>query len=163
MEALQSLLYFLPPLTVFLIGMFLLIHVLFFQKKPNTHSTRLRIAAVVFVFYGILGVYLDFLNKDGYTFTEYIIETLLIGPDFFPPEFFIPIDLLILALGVIYFLNKKLLLMKTTLTLWILYAIYEFSLQMTCPECNIRLDLLLIYPVLIAFTIAAFVTSIKKK
>jgi hypothetical protein len=41
---------------------------------------------------------------------------------------------------------------------WLLYAAYEtaMSLKFLCPgECNIRVDLLLIYPVLLALTVAA--------
>jgi hypothetical protein len=41
---------------------------------------------------------------------------------------------------------------------WLLYAAYEMAmrLKVLCPgECDIRVDLLLIYPVLLALTIAA--------
>ena len=41
---------------------------------------------------------------------------------------------------------------------WLLYAAYEIAmrLEFLCPgECNIRVDLLLIYPVLLALTVAA--------
>ena len=42
--------------------------------------------------------------------------------------------------------------------LWILYGIYEYLVQMRvlCTgECNIRVDLLLIYPILLIYTIAS--------
>jgi len=41
---------------------------------------------------------------------------------------------------------------------WLLYAAYETAmrLKVLCPgECDIRVDLLLIYPVLLALTVAA--------
>lgn len=41
---------------------------------------------------------------------------------------------------------------------WVLYAVYELAmrLKLICPgECDIRVDLLLIYPVLLALTIVA--------
>jgi hypothetical protein len=41
---------------------------------------------------------------------------------------------------------------------WLLYAAYEMAMRLKflCPgECDIRVDLLLIYPVLLALTIAA--------
>jgi hypothetical protein len=45
---------------------------------------------------------------------------------------------------------------------WLLYAAYEIAmrLRVLCSgECNIRVDLLLIYPVLLALTIAAMLDS----
>lgn len=41
---------------------------------------------------------------------------------------------------------------------WLMYAAYEMAmrLKVLCPgECDIRVDLLLIYPVLLALTVAA--------
>ena len=43
-------------------------------------------------------------------------------------------------------------------TLWIGYGIYEYLMQirvLCSGECNIRVDLLLIYPVLLALTLAS--------
>ena len=42
--------------------------------------------------------------------------------------------------------------------LWILYGIYEYltQIRVLCSgECNIRVDLLLIYPILLVYTIAS--------
>ena len=42
--------------------------------------------------------------------------------------------------------------------LWILYGIYEYLMQirvLCSGECNIRVDLLLIYPILLVYTIAS--------
>jgi hypothetical protein len=44
--------------------------------------------------------------------------------------------------------------------LWILYGFYEYLMQirvLCSGECNIRVDLLLIYPILIVYTIASAV------
>jgi len=41
---------------------------------------------------------------------------------------------------------------------WLLYAAYEMAMRLKflCPgECDIRVDLLLIYPILLALTVAA--------
>ena len=42
--------------------------------------------------------------------------------------------------------------------LWILYGIYEYLMQirvLCSGECNIRVDLLLIYPILLVYTITS--------
>ena len=42
--------------------------------------------------------------------------------------------------------------------LWIIYGIYEYLMQtrvLCSAECNIRVDLLLIYPILLVYTIAS--------
>jgi hypothetical protein len=44
--------------------------------------------------------------------------------------------------------------------LWILYGVYEFLMQirvLCSGECNIRVDLLLIYPILLIYTIATMI------
>ena len=49
-------------------------------------------------------------------------------------------------------------LVRITSIRWIIYGIYEYLMQMPvlCSgECNIRVDLLLIYPVLLVYTIAS--------
>jgi hypothetical protein len=46
---------------------------------------------------------------------------------------------------------------------WLLYAAYEMAmrLKVLCPgECDIRVDLLLIYPVLLALTVAAVLDNV---
>ena len=53
-------------------------------------------------------------------------------------------------------------LLIATGTLWVAYGIYEYLMQirvLCSGECNIRVDLLLIYPVLLAFTLASLVRS----
>ena len=51
-------------------------------------------------------------------------------------------------------------LLLATGTLWIAYGVYEYLMQirvLCIGECNIRVDLLLIYPVLLALTLASLV------
>ena len=51
-------------------------------------------------------------------------------------------------------------LLIATGTLWVAYSIYEYLMQirvLCSGECNIRVDLLLIYPVLLALTLASLV------
>ena len=51
-------------------------------------------------------------------------------------------------------------LLLATGTLWIIYGVYEYLMQirvLCSGECNIRVDLLLIYPVLLALTLASLV------
>lgn len=53
-------------------------------------------------------------------------------------------------------------LLIATGTLWVAYGIYEYLMQirvLCSGECNIRVDLLLIYPVLLALTLASLVRS----
>lgn len=48
---------------------------------------------------------------------------------------------------------------------WILYAVYEclIYLRVLCSgECNIRIDLLLIYPVLVTLTLVAVILYLKR-
>jgi hypothetical protein len=47
--------------------------------------------------------------------------------------------------------------------LWLFYGMYEHNVQATCTgECNIRVDLLLIYPVLAIGTIGSFVSLMRE-
>ena len=49
-----------------------------------------------------------------------------------------------------------------TSVLWIFYAVYEFLMQirvLCSGDCNIRADLLLIYPVLLIYTLASAVRT----
>ena len=53
-------------------------------------------------------------------------------------------------------------LVLVTGALWILYGIYEYLMQirvLCSGECNIRVDLLLIYPILLVYTIASIVRT----
>src|ERR1700704_3906828 len=46
--------------------------------------------------------------------------------------------------------------------LWILYGFYEYLMQvrvLCSGECNIRVDLLLIYPILLVYTIASAIRT----
>ena len=68
-----------------------------------------------------------------------------------------------LILGLLYVKSKN----KTTLItaiLWIFYGVYEelHLLRILCSgECNIRIDLLLIYPILIVLSIVAVALEVK--
>jgi len=69
----------------------------------------------------------------------------------------------VLVLGLFYFKSKNKLILITTV-LWLLYMIYEelHLLRIVCSgECNIRIDLLLIYPVLIILSIISIFIGIK--
>lgn len=49
--------------------------------------------------------------------------------------------------------------------LWILYGIYEYLMQirvLCSGECNIRVDLLLIYPILLIYTVASMIRTGKE-
>ena len=75
----------------------------------------------------------------------------------------IGIPLLAVAFGLLImacfkFSHSRLLL--TTGILWMGYGLYEYLMQirvLCSGECNIRVDLLLIYPVLLALTLASLV------
>lgn len=59
--------------------------------------------------------------------------------------------------GFLYMLRRHRLLLVTAL-LWLAYGVYEYGmkLRILCSgECNIRVDLLLIYPVLVLLTVAS--------
>ncbi len=51
---------------------------------------------------------------------------------------------------------------KTTIALVIAYIIYEISLRIWDPEANIRVDLLIIYPILIVLIVISLVQKFKK-
>lgn len=57
--------------------------------------------------------------------------------------------------------------MPTTAAIsWLLYGVYEYLMhfRVLCSgECNIRVDLLLIYPFLLLLSIAAIVTGLKQR
>jgi hypothetical protein len=47
---------------------------------------------------------------------------------------------------------------------WALYAVYEFGMQrrwLCTGECNIRVDLLLLYPLLLVLSLAAVVSALR--
>ena len=48
---------------------------------------------------------------------------------------------------------------------WALYAPYEFAMKarwLCSGECNIRVDLLLLYPLLLVLTAAAIITALRQ-
>ena len=48
--------------------------------------------------------------------------------------------------------------------LWLLYGLYEKRVQDTCTgECNIRVDLLLIYPVLAILSIGSIASLVRRE
>lgn len=81
---------------------------------------------------------------------------------------FIPHPYLALIPAVVFLLKYKKLKIKFFLVIgcmWGLYALYETLnlLRITCSgECNIRIDLLLFYPILIGLTIIGIIYSIVK-
>ena len=49
---------------------------------------------------------------------------------------------------------------------WLLYAVYEYGMKqrwLCTGECNIRVDLLLIYPVLVLLTVVGVVNLLRKR
>ena len=55
--------------------------------------------------------------------------------------------------------------MITASTAWILYGVYEYLMRfrvLCSGECNIRIDLLLIYPILLVLSIIAIVVLVKR-
>jgi branched-subunit amino acid permease len=51
---------------------------------------------------------------------------------------------------------------KATLALIIAYIIWEISIRIWDPEANIRVDLVLIYPILIVLIVISLVQKFKK-
>ena len=56
-------------------------------------------------------------------------------------------------------------LLITTSTVWFLYGVYEYLMRfrvLCSGECNIRIDLLLIYPILLILSVIAVATLVKR-
>jgi hypothetical protein len=54
----------------------------------------------------------------------------------------------------------------TAALMWLLYAIYEYTMYrrwLCSGECNIRIDLLLLYPVLLLVSAAAVVAAVLRR
>ncbi len=86
----------------------------------------------------------------------------IIGDIFIPHPYLALIPAIIF--GFIYFKNKQSALLWP-ISLWTLYAIYEELnlLRITCSgECNIRIDLFLIYPILAVVSIWGIIKSFNK-
>lgn len=95
--------------------------------------------------------------------TESVIVTMfqLFGSLFIVYPIFALLPVFIL--GLFYFQSKNRFIF-VTIILWLLYMVYEelHLLRMLCTwECNIRVDLLLIYPTLILLTLVALFLGIK--
>jgi len=59
---------------------------------------------------------------------------------------------------------RSLILIATSIA-WLLYGVYEYLMhfRILCTgECNIRIDLFLIYPILALLSISAIVTTVKR-
>jgi len=68
------------------------------------------------------------------------------------------------ALSLLMFWRARLTIALVTGLAWLIYAPYEYAMlrRWLCTgECNIRVDLLLIYPALLALTIATIVQSVR--
>jgi hypothetical protein len=79
----------------------------------------------------------------------------------------IVLPLLVVSLGLLaiwcFTLSRKII-FSVAAVLWLLYGVYESMMyaRILCSgECNIRVDLLLIYPILFIVTIAACVSAAK--
>lgn len=86
----------------------------------------------------------------------------IIGDIFIPHPYLALIPAIIF--GFIYFKNKNKVVLWSAIS-WTLYGIYEELnlLRITCTgECNIRIDLFLIYPILIIISVFAIIKSLKK-
>ena len=72
------------------------------------------------------------------------------------------------VLFIALFLISKVRLISIAAALWLAYMVYEYAIKarLLCSgDCNIRVDLLLMYPVLIAASVAslvAFAISVRK-
>ena len=83
-------------------------------------------------------------------------------------DIFIRAPWLAFAVGAVFFAlswstGSKLLI--TASTAWFLYGVYEYLMRfrvLCSGECNIRVDLLLIYPILLILSIIAVVTLVKQ-
>lgn len=53
-------------------------------------------------------------------------------------------------------------LVKTAAVLWLAYAVWETLVQILTPEANIRVDLLVIAPVLVVVSLAALALFLRK-
>jgi hypothetical protein len=81
---------------------------------------------------------------------------------------FIRAPWLAFAVGAIFFALSSSIwskLLITTSTVWFLYGVYEYLMRfrvLCSGECNIRIDLLLIYPILLILSVIAVATLVKR-
>ena len=65
-----------------------------------------------------------------------------------------------------WYRRKRRGLVLTAAVAWLLYAVYEsgMALRWWCTgECNIRVDLLLVYPALLLLSLAAVVSALRQR
>ena len=83
-------------------------------------------------------------------------------------DIFIRAPWLAFAVGAIFFALSRSTwskLLITSATAWLLYGVYEYLMRfrvLCSGECNIRIDLLLIYPILLILSIIAIVMLVKR-
>lgn len=83
-------------------------------------------------------------------------------------DIFIRAPWLALAIGAIYFAfswPSRSTVAIATAIVWLLYGVYEYLMhfRVLCTgECNIRVDLLLIYPILLILSLLAIVASLRR-
>ena len=83
-------------------------------------------------------------------------------------DIFIRAPWLAFAVGALFFTlswSTRSKLLITSSTAWILYGIYEYLMRfrvLCSGECNIRIDLLLIYPILLILSVIAVATLVKR-
>jgi hypothetical protein len=80
---------------------------------------------------------------------------------------FIILPLLVVSFGLLaiwcFTLSRKII-FAVSAGLWLLYGAYEslmYARILCSGECNIRVDLLLIYPILLIVTVAACMSAVK--
>ena len=83
-------------------------------------------------------------------------------------DIFIRAPWLAFAVGAVFFAlswSSRTKLLITSSTAWILYGAYEYLMRfrvLCSGECNIRVDLLVIYPILLILSIVVVVTLMKQ-
>jgi hypothetical protein len=73
----------------------------------------------------------------------------------------LPAVLLLVAYGT----TRRRIVLATAVA-WLLYALYEYGMKrrwLCTGECNIRVDLLLLYPLLVVLTVAAAVAAFRRR
>jgi len=74
--------------------------------------------------------------------------------------------LLVAGVFAALWLHSRRVLPGVVATIWAAYAVYEYLMhtRVLCSgECNIRVDLLLIYPLLVLLTIAGLLSSMRRR
>lgn len=82
------------------------------------------------------------------------------------PIFFPVLSIIFCLIYARMYQKRKTLSCLFTAVAWLVYAVYEYLMyaRILCSgECNIRVDLLLIYPVLLVCSILAIVLYFRKK